>query len=145
MSGLSSPPAPSSKQTLDSNIEMNVASNPTQNQVVCTLEYHQNPINCVKFSPNGKLLAACSDDFTVTVYHCQNLVDLKQVPATSTPTTGFSKNVEDWNFFKLFRKHNKDVLGVAWSNDSKFLASCSVDNTVVVYDILIQGMSTYVV
>jgi protein HIRA/HIR1 len=139
MIGLSKPPEPLTKQTLDANIELRSFETAAQNQVICTLEYHQNPVNCLKFSPNGRMLAACSDDFTVSVYHCPTLLDRRHIPPSSQ-SNSFNKNLEDWNFYKLFRKHNKDVLGVAWSSDSKYLASCSVDNTVLVYDIVSAGV-----
>ncbi|KAL0481357.1 hypothetical protein AKO1_012729 [Acrasis kona] len=132
---LKSPPQPTSKTKIDDKVEIHLLSTKSKNELVCELDYHQNPINCIKFSPNGKMLAACSDDFTVSIYYCDELMDLSN---TTLAVEGFNKNIEDWKFYKLFRKHNKDVLGVSWSPDSKLLASCSVDNTTIVYDVAKQ-------
>lgn len=139
MYALRKPSQVQEKRQLDEVTDLQSLSTDIQHELVCVLEYHQNPINCVRFSPNGRLLAACSDDFTVSVYHCANLVNLKNTDKNVERNGSFNKNLEDWNFYKLFRKHNKDVLGVAWSNDSKLLASCSVDNNVLIYDIIKQG------
>ncbi|KAL9648705.1 hypothetical protein ABK040_003643 [Willaertia magna] len=83
------------------------------------INIHQSNVNCIRFSPNGKYLAAASDDSRVSI--------TKLVKANTEN--------EDWKHFKLLSEHKGDVLAVAWSNDSRFLASCSVDSRVIVYDL----------
>ncbi|KAF0973364.1 hypothetical protein FDP41_008571 [Naegleria fowleri] len=80
---------------------------------------HSSNVNCVRFSPNGKFLAAASDDYSVS---------LSKVTKAGTEK-------EDWKHYKLFKSHQMDVLSVAWSHDSRYLASCSIDNKVIVYDL----------
>ena len=84
------------------------------------ISVHNSNVNCIRFSPSGKYIAAASDDHTVS---------LTKMIKPNTPK-------EDWKHFKIFKAHTSDVLSVAWSYDSRYLASCSVDNRVVVYDLL---------
>lgn len=49
----------------------------------------------------------------------------------------FSKgkvNVETWRCTSTLRGHNGDVLDVAWSPQDIWLASASVDNTIIIWD-----------
>ncbi|KAG2373482.1 hypothetical protein C9374_012089 [Naegleria lovaniensis] len=80
---------------------------------------HSSNVNCVRFSPDGKYLAAASDDYSVS---------LSKVTKAGTEK-------EDWKHNRLFKSHQMDVLSVAWSHDSRYLASCSIDNKVIVYDL----------
>jgi len=45
-------------------------------------------------------------------------------------------NVETWRCTATLRAHNGDVLDLAWSANDAWLASCSVDNTVIVWNAL---------
>lgn len=42
---------------------------------------------------------------------------------------------EEWAVYRVLSHHPRDVFGVEWSPDSNLLASCSVDNFVIVYDL----------
>ena len=97
--------------------------------------------NCVRFSPNGYFLAIGSDDFAVSVHKLDRPANLKTTLNLANQEQGIndlfatSQQLEQWSVYNLFRSHDRDVYGVAWSADSKMLASCSIDNTVVIYDI----------
>jgi protein HIRA/HIR1 len=43
-------------------------------------------------------------------------------------------NVENWSRVAVFTGHSVDVVGLAWSPDGHWLASCSLDNTVCVWE-----------
>lgn len=45
-------------------------------------------------------------------------------------------NVETWRCAATLRGHNGDVLDMAWSPHDAWLATCSVDNTVIVWNAL---------
>lgn len=45
-------------------------------------------------------------------------------------------NVETWRCSTTLRGHNGDVLDMAWSPHDAWLATCSVDNTVIVWNAL---------
>lgn len=77
-----------------------------------SLKGHTDFVKCVVFSPDGKLLASCSDDQTVRLWDVR---------------TGKS--------LKVFQGHAHWVEGVAFSPNGTTLASCSVDKTVRIWDI----------
>lgn len=104
-----------------------------KSQLLASLQRHDRCVNCVRFSPDGKYLAAGSDDATVSLH---------QFYGKTTGSIGGFSNKEDWRCIKLFRDHSQDVLGVAWSPDSTKLASCSVDNKVIIWDVLSQTKKT---
>lgn len=43
-------------------------------------------------------------------------------------------NLEQWKTTSMLRSHTGDVLDLAWSPGDRFLASASVDNTVIIWD-----------
>lgn len=47
---------------------------------------------------------------------------------------GGSPSHEQWGCVHILRGHNSDVLDLSWSPDRKYLASCSVDNTIVIWN-----------
>lgn len=51
-------------------------------------------------------------------------------------TGGGTVNVESWRCSSTLRGHDGDVLDLAWSTHDAWLASCSVDNTVIVWNAL---------
>eukprot|EP00761_Pharyngomonas_kirbyi_P008325 gb/GECH01008336.1/.p1 GENE.gb/GECH01008336.1/~~gb/GECH01008336.1/.p1 ORF type:complete len:901 (+),score=194.27 gb/GECH01008336.1/:1-2703(+) len=101
-----------------------------KSQLLAVLQRHDRCVNCVRFSPDGRYLAAGSDDATVSIH---------ELVSNSTSNLGTFSNKEDWRCLKLFRDHSLDVLGVAWAPDSNRLASCSVDNKVIVFDVSTQS------
>ena len=47
---------------------------------------------------------------------------------------GGSPSHEQWGCVHILRGHASDVLDLSWSPDRKYLASCSVDNTIVIWN-----------
>jgi protein HIRA/HIR1 len=100
------------------------------NRLLATLGNHSSAVNTVRWSPDGRFLASGADDTLTMVWH---LVPGQQA---STPF-GAAKvnNVEDWNLCVTFKGHSMDVQDLAWSPDSTKLATCSIDNKVLVWQV----------
>ncbi|OAD61577.1 Chromatin assembly factor 1 subunit B [Eufriesea mexicana] len=78
---------------------------------VADLERHQKAVNVVRFSPSKDILASGDDD------------------------------KEQWTSWKVLRGHLEDVYDISWSPNSNMLASGSVDNTAILWDVH-KGRST---
>uniref|UniRef100_A0A8C6PD60 Protein HIRA n=1 Tax=Nothobranchius furzeri TaxID=105023 RepID=A0A8C6PD60_NOTFU len=55
-------------------------------------------------------------------------------PSTVFGSSSKLANVEQWRCVTILRNHTGDVMDVAWSPHDIWLASCSVDNTIVVWN-----------
>lgn len=75
-----------------------------------------------------KYIATCSDDTMVLVLH--RGVELAYVPLGEK-----EMNHESWDVFRTYRGHSADVLHLEWSPDGTRLASCGVDNLVMVWQL----------
>lgn len=90
--------------------------------LLTTLHYHSKSINTVRFSPTGRMLASGSDDHYVVVCAMRER-------APDGPSG------EHWNKQFTCHGHSMDVLDVAWCPNETTLASCSIDNTVMVWSL----------
>jgi WD40 repeat protein len=81
-------------------------------QVIRTLEGHTSGVNSVAFSPDGKLLASGSTDWTIKLWEV----------ATGSPV-------------RTLYGHTWVVNSVAFSPDGRLLASSSSDDTIKLWDI----------
>ncbi|KZO90530.1 WD40 repeat-like protein [Calocera viscosa TUFC12733] len=94
---------------------------------LCTLTMHIGPVLCVRWSNSGRLLASGSDDGLVMVW------DLD--PSGAGKVFGEEEvNVEGWKALRRLAGHESDVSDLAWSPQDRFLASVSVDSSVIVWD-----------
>jgi len=73
---------------------------------------HQQPVNQVAYSPDGRYIASASFDNSVRLWH---------------GTTG--------KFAAVFRGHVQDVYMCCWSADSRLLLSASKDSTLMVWNL----------
>lgn len=55
-------------------------------------------------------------------------------PSGSFGSAGVTKNVENWKCCATLRGHGGDILDLAWSPQDRWIASCSVDNSIIVWD-----------
>ncbi|KAK9760908.1 HIR complex subunit, variant 2, partial [Basidiobolus ranarum] len=86
-----------------------------------TLEGHRGRVLCVRWSREKKpLLASGSDDHKVIIW------DFESESNTDTPLK--------WSIKKELCGHSSDVVDVAWSYDHKFLATSSLDKSVIIWD-----------
>lgn len=83
-------------------------------------------MNAVRWSASGTYLASGADDKLIMIW--------KKFAGGGSNFGGTVKNVENWRCAWTCRGHGGDVLDVAWSPQDRFLASCSIDNNVIVWD-----------
>ncbi|KAK0394966.1 hypothetical protein QR680_001034 [Steinernema hermaphroditum] len=94
---------------------------------------HQKILNCVRWSKidNGQYFACGGDDAEVFVYHYEGRIK-------SGGTLGASPYLctenERYKCVHRLIGHSMDVLHLEWSHDGRFLASSSVDGTVIIWD-----------
>jgi protein HIRA/HIR1 len=78
-------------------------------------------VNAVRWSGSGRFLASGGDDQQVILWHMQ----ARQPDGP----------IENWQPMKRLVGHKHDVVDLCWSPDDRFIASGSIDNTVIIWDI----------
>ena len=101
-------------------------SNSDVPKILCEMSNHLGCVNCVRWSSDGKWLASGGDDAIVMIWQ------IKYQGMVSSTFGGTSH--EQWGCVHMLRGHSGDILDLSWSPDQKCLASCSVDNTVVIWN-----------
>lgn len=96
-------------------------------RLLATLTEHTAPVNIVRFSPNGKLLASGSDD------HMACIFEHRTGPGGNV--LGGEANVENWRSTGVLRGHANNIMDLCWSPDSTRVATSSLDNTVMIWDV----------
>lgn len=84
-------------------------------------------VNCVRWSANG-LLASGGDDKVIMIWRLSNS------GGGGSSMFGSKPSVENWRCIATLRCHEGDILDLAWAPHSPWLASASVDNSVIVWD-----------
>lgn len=86
---------------------------------------HTSTVNIIRFSPNGMYLASGGDDSAIVIW-----------AQKSRPVEfGSSQEKIVWSNFKILRGHLSDIYDIAWSPDSKYLISGSVDNRALIWSL----------
>lgn len=101
-----------------------VEVDPNVPKMLCQMDNHLACVNCVRWSNGGKYLASGGDDRLVMVWGLS-------VAANATPG---KHKAETWRCLATLRGHAGDVLDLAWSPLDKWLASCSVDNSIIIWN-----------
>ncbi|KAL4646545.1 protein HIRA isoform X2 [Arapaima gigas] len=99
-------------------------------KMLCQMDNHLACVNCVRWSNNGVYLASGGDDKLVMVWKRAAYIG----PSTVFGSSSKLANVEQWRCVTILRNHTGDVMDVAWSPHDVWLASCSVDNTIVIWN-----------
>uniref|UniRef100_A0A8C9T945 Protein HIRA n=1 Tax=Scleropages formosus TaxID=113540 RepID=A0A8C9T945_SCLFO len=99
-------------------------------KMLCQMDNHLACVNCVRWSNNGIYLASGGDDKLVMVWKRAAYIG----PSTVFGSSSKLANVEQWRCVTILRNHTGDVMDVAWSPHDVWLASCSVDNTIVIWN-----------
>ncbi|CAH1800805.1 unnamed protein product [Owenia fusiformis] len=101
-------------------------------RMLCTMDNHIACVNCVRWSNNGKYLASAGDDKLIMIWQTSRYAG----PSTTFGTGGSTVNAEQWRCAATLRGHSGDVLGLAWSPTDNWLASCSIDNSIIIWNAL---------
>lgn len=101
---------------------------------LCQMDNHLACINCVRWSNHGKYLASAGDDKNLMVWQLAGRVN--HHPTNHQPQSNVfeSANIEQWRCIATLNGHNGDILDLGWSTNDQYLASCSVDNMIIVWD-----------
>ena len=94
-------------------------------KVLCQMDNHLACVNSVRWSQNGKYLASAGDDKVIIIW---------TLGPRYANTNGFTGNVEQYRAVTTLRSHSGDILDLSWSPGDNWLASCSVDNTIVIWN-----------
>ncbi|KIY37293.1 chromatin assembly factor 1 subunit B [Cryptococcus gattii E566] len=101
---------------------------PPRVEYLATLSKHTAPVNVVRFSPNGQILASAGDDGNVILW----------VPS-DRPSVTFGETSEDlpdkehWRLQKMLQVTTKHVYDLSWSPDGDYLIAGSTDNTATIW------------
>lgn len=97
-------------------------------EFVFSLSGHDRSVNCVRFSPNGAFLASASDDTSIILWGR---------PKTAGDDWRWDaiSSLSDVSRTILACGHKGDITDLAWSPDSAYLCSTSVDNRCVIWNV----------
>uniref|UniRef100_T1ING8 Protein HIRA n=1 Tax=Strigamia maritima TaxID=126957 RepID=T1ING8_STRMM len=98
-------------------------------KMLCQMDNHLACVNCVRWSNNGKFLASGGDDKVIMIWQTSRYLSGSSVFGSSGKV-----NVEQWRCVNTLRGHAGDILDLAWSPHDVWLASCSVDNSLIVWN-----------
>ncbi len=91
------------------------------------LARHLAPVNVVRWSNDGRFLATGSDDTTTMIWHL-----------SSASSMGAYEN---WRCCLVLQGHVSDIKDLCWSPCDSHVATCSIDNTVRVWDVTVVHVS----
>ncbi|XP_053561918.1 chromatin assembly factor 1 subunit B [Bombina bombina] len=102
-------------------------------EFLASLVRHTKAVNVVRFSPHGEILASGGDDAAILLWKLNDSKEPDQTPFQEQEEV--EPNKENWTVVKTLRGHLEDVYDICWTLDSNFMASASVDNTAIMWDV----------
>ena len=103
--------------------------------LLATLTNHNNPVNCVRFSPLGRLIASAGDGRppAILLWRLHEADD--DSFQSSKPFGDEEQDVDRWSLHAQLMGHTSDIQDLSFSPDGRYLASASVDNDVIIWDV----------
>ncbi|OUC47851.1 ThiF family protein [Trichinella nativa] len=101
--------------------------------LLCRLEAHSTCINCIRWSSNSRYLASAGTDQAVKIWRFVSYIPNVQSRVTA---------VEHWKCISTLHGHAgvfdnlsiTDVLHLSWSPGDRYLASCGIDNIIIIWN-----------
>ncbi len=109
-------------------LSANAEANAAQPRLLATISDHITAVNVARFSPVGHFIASGCDGHNVLIHQLLPGKGLAQFGTKDAP------NIENWRQVHQMRGHTCNVQDIAWCPDGTKLASCSLDNHVIVWD-----------
>ncbi|XP_044522832.1 chromatin assembly factor 1 subunit B [Gracilinanus agilis] len=102
-------------------------------EFLSNLARHTKAVNVVRFSPNGEILASGGDDAAILLWKVNDNKEPEQIAFQDEDEAQLNK--ENWAVIKTLRGHLEDVYDICWMTDGNLMASASVDNTAIIWDV----------
>ncbi|CEP14952.1 hypothetical protein [Parasitella parasitica] len=106
-----------------------VNSLPVNIDFLSELKRHSSPVNAVRFSPKGDLIASAGDDACIIIWR------LSPVKETTFGGDNSDYEKESWSVVNMFYGHNKEIYDLAWSPCGNYFITASIDNTARVWSL----------
>ena len=127
-----------------------VYANAGVDRVATIADHRGKPVNVARFSHSGRFLASGGDNHLVLIHELRPTHGMAQngtfgqFTGTATTTTFGSsvKNLENWVLCCTMTGHSNNVVDLGWSPDDSMVASCSLDNTVRIWDTMRGALIT---
>uniref|UniRef100_A0A8D2LMT9 Chromatin assembly factor 1 subunit B n=1 Tax=Varanus komodoensis TaxID=61221 RepID=A0A8D2LMT9_VARKO len=102
-------------------------------EFLSNLARHTKAVNVVRFAPSGEILASGGDDSAILLWKLNDSKELEPVAFQDDDDNQLNK--ENWTVIKTLRGHLEDVYDICWTPDGNYMASASVDNTAIMWDV----------
>lgn len=102
-------------------------------EFLSNLARHTKAVNVVRFSPSGEVLASGGDDAVILLWKVNDSKEPEQPAFPDEAEAELSQ--EHWTVVKTLRGHLEDVYDICWAADGNMMASASVDNTAIIWDV----------
>ncbi|KAG1121342.1 hypothetical protein G6F42_012522 [Rhizopus arrhizus] len=106
-----------------------VDSLPVNIDFLSELKRHSSPVNAVRFSPKGDLIASAGDDTSIIIWR------LSTVKETTFGSDYSDYEKESWSVVNMFYGHTKEIYDLAWSPCGNYFITASIDNTARVWSL----------
>ncbi|XP_026462747.1 protein HIRA homolog, partial [Ctenocephalides felis] len=115
-------------------VSLDAENDPNVPKILCLIDQHSgnnNLCNCVRWSWSGTMLASAGDDKLIKIW--------KKGAGTGGTVFGSKVVNKEARLFKencsaTLQIHQGDILDLSWSPGDRWLMSCSVDNTIIIWD-----------
>ncbi|KXN84424.1 hypothetical protein AN958_12634 [Leucoagaricus sp. SymC.cos] len=108
------------------------APRPPRIEYLSTLSRHSAPVNVIRFSPNGELIASAGDDGMIIIW-AQSTNPHAGAYGSDIPPDEMQLEKEFWKPRTTFRCTTMQVYDLAWSPTGEYIIAGSTDNTARVF------------